>query len=123
MPTALSYLQYIYGTFVKSLNIHKECQNIKLNKNVKRLNLLKRRLEKTLILMPSKYDPNYEGKVELQFNFDKEIDYSVKYMDRRGIFQEGVDDENGTKGFIQAVHDCCDEYLKIIDTLELELSE
>lgn len=119
---ALTFLQYAYGKYITNLVIKRELLFIKEENNVRKLKKLKGRIIFTQLLMPSKYSTDYKDKMPYLLGDEVRYDETVFYTDRHGLLQHGDEEKNGTKGFIEKVHQCCEEYLPKLEELSLKLN-
>ena len=121
--TGLNFKQYIYGRYILSINIKREIYFITLDSDENRLFKLIKRLKRAQIIMPSALDSNYRGTQTIHLEFGDLEDNNVIYFDRHKRIQIGTQVANGSRGFIQNVHKCCDEYLPLLEQLKIELFE
>lgn len=117
--TPITFLQYKYGKYITSLNIHREVYYINEVFDFKRLSKLKKRIGYIQRLMPSPQNNDFEGIIP--YNIDDELrnDDTVYYTNRHGIPQFGKAEKGGTLGFIKKVHSCCLEYLDLLSKIEI----
>ncbi len=121
--TPLSFLQYAYAKYVTNLVIQREIFFIRKENNIKRSEKLIGRIKFTQLLMPSKYSTDYNGALPTYLDNSIHYDETVYYYDRHNKLQNGDDEKDGTKGFIQKVHFCCEEYLPLLENLKKELHD
>lgn len=120
---ALTFLEYAYGRYIVNLKIDREIHLIESENDSKRLSKLIGRVKFTKLLMPSKYTSDYIG--EQPYFFDNNIAYlnSIHFTDRHGSHQFGITFNGATKGFIEIVHKCCEEYLQLLENINLKPSD